>query len=1021
MTIKTTTTAYGRPAVTCLAEQIAALKDGDPLAPVTVVVRSNFISVSTRRALAARPGGIANVTFITLRRLAEQLGAARLAEVGRRPVSAALITAAIRAVLTEAPGVFTPVAGHPTTEQALATSYRELRAAPERSLDAVADCSARAADVVRIHRSTRERLSAKWYDEEDLLSAAADLVISGDARSAAPVVIHLMPTFTAGEQALVKALAHQGQLIVNVALTGDAGVDDTIRHAHRLAGIEVSSGGPDQSPAAAEIVSTSDPDEEVRAAVRTVTQWMHAGVRFGNIAIVYPTADPYLRLLHEQLGAAAIPVNDTPARRIGDMSFGRTLRTLISLPDRAFHRRDVFGLLSGASILDGDREAASGPWERISRAAGVVHSDDWTSRLPRWAEALRRSADAEEADGQESRASHRRKDADRADELADFVARLRRDLAEPETHRSWAENVLWLKGITKTYLGGERRRARWPEDELQAAHRVEEALERLSGLDTVGGPPPTVAVFRRAFESELDVALHRSGRSGDGVLLAQISVAAGMVFERVLVLGMAEGRFPPRRLEDSLLPDVERAASGGHLKQSTHRVHDDQRDLLAVIAGADHAALSHPRGDLRRSTQQPASRWLLDDAARLAGVSHLESSALLTYSTQPWLTHVPSFAAGLAGQQTFATDQHLRLAAIARGMPEQPLLLDDDRVRSAREMVCARRSAAFTRYDGNVTGIAPELLLPERISPTGLESWVKCPRSYLFSRLLRVERTEEPEKRFDIDPLTRGSLIHAILEEFVKVALQEKHSFERWSDTDHQRLQRIAAAHFTDAERHGATGRAILWRAERERISTELDELLTADTQRLAQGFRPLSAELKFNDLVIDLPQGQVLHLRGSIDRVDQKDDGSLEVVDYKTGNSAPYQSLSEDDPHQGGRRLQLYIYARAALAQYPEASAARSVYWFTRTGERPGYEITDVVEDQVLDALGQIVTGITGGVFPARPAEQPSYGWVDCWYCTPDGLSDQPVRREWGRKRADPALAGYRLLVEPGTAGDDG
>ena len=71
--METTTTAYGRPAIDLLADQITQLKDGDPLAPVTIIVRSNFVSVSTRRALAARPGGIANVTFLTLRRLAEQL------------------------------------------------------------------------------------------------------------------------------------------------------------------------------------------------------------------------------------------------------------------------------------------------------------------------------------------------------------------------------------------------------------------------------------------------------------------------------------------------------------------------------------------------------------------------------------------------------------------------------------------------------------------------------------------------------------------------------------------------------------------------------------------------------------------------------------------------------------------------------------------------------------------------------------------------------------------------------------
>jgi hypothetical protein len=162
MDVNVTTTPYGLPSVELLSAQLAELKDGDPLAPVTVVVRSNFVSVSMRRALAAQPGGVANVTFITLRRLAEQMAAAKLAEQGRRPASAPLISSAVRVVLDQDPGVFSSVAGHPATEQALADVYRELRAAPDDALDAVAQCSARAADVVRIYRTVRRRLSVNW-------------------------------------------------------------------------------------------------------------------------------------------------------------------------------------------------------------------------------------------------------------------------------------------------------------------------------------------------------------------------------------------------------------------------------------------------------------------------------------------------------------------------------------------------------------------------------------------------------------------------------------------------------------------------------------------------------------------------------------------------------------------------------------------------------------------------------------------------------------------------------------------
>src|SRR3954471_4107149 len=78
---------YGRAASDRLRLLISESKAGEPLTPVTVVVPSNHVGVATRRLLAggalgpvcAKGSGIAAVTFLTPYRLAELLGAARLA------------------------------------------------------------------------------------------------------------------------------------------------------------------------------------------------------------------------------------------------------------------------------------------------------------------------------------------------------------------------------------------------------------------------------------------------------------------------------------------------------------------------------------------------------------------------------------------------------------------------------------------------------------------------------------------------------------------------------------------------------------------------------------------------------------------------------------------------------------------------------------------------------------------------------------------------------------------------------
>jgi hypothetical protein len=89
-------------------------------------------------------------------------------------VSTPVIAAALRSALTLQPGIFAPVAGHAATETALVAAYRELRDLSDGALDALAESSERAADVVRLHRTARASLEADFYDEEDLLDSAAE-------------------------------------------------------------------------------------------------------------------------------------------------------------------------------------------------------------------------------------------------------------------------------------------------------------------------------------------------------------------------------------------------------------------------------------------------------------------------------------------------------------------------------------------------------------------------------------------------------------------------------------------------------------------------------------------------------------------------------------------------------------------------------------------------------------------------------------------------------------------------------
>ncbi len=1006
------TTAYGPPASSLLSAEIAALKGGDVLAPVTVVVPSDYAGISARRALAERPGGVASVTFTTLARVAERLAGPHLAAAGRRPVSGPVLAGAVRKVLATDAGRFAPVREHSATELALVSAHRELAGLGPAALEAVAGAGAMPADVVRVSAALRAELEAAWYDERDLLLEAAELV-DGPGVGGQPIVVHLLQHLSYPEAALLAALGRTQAVVVNVGLSGDADADRSVIDAHARAGIEVRAGEEVRRPTCSSIVSVSDPDEEARAAVRLVAEWMRQGVPLGQMAVVYGTADPYARLLHEHLEAAGIPHSGDPVRALGDMLLGRTVRGLLRLPERDYRRSDVLGLITGSGLLDGEHPAPGRAWQRVSREAGVVSGTDWSVRLAAHASDQRRRAERAARDEDELRAGHLRRDAERTEALSSFVARLRAEVEGLAAAGTWREMAGALLAMVGRWVSDDRRRGSWPHEDIQAAERVEEVIERLAALDELGGEAPTVEVFRRALEVELEAVPGRVGRLGGGVLTVPVGAALGVATERLVVVGLAEGSFPPRRLEDSLLPDDCRRRTGGELGLRADRHHDDHRLLMAAVASSERAVLLFPRGDLRRRGDRPASRWLLDDAAALAGRESLFTADLAGLSV-PWLTTVPSYAAGVASTPFPATDQDVRLAVMLAD--EGAIVGTDPVVRSGTELARARRSGEFTRFDGNLGGLdLPDYTAGGVTSATRLQEWAKCPHAFLMNHLLGVEVVDEPEKRLEMSPLDRGTLVHAVLEHFVAEQIAAG-GRGPWPPPAVSRLEEIAEEVFESFEALGRTGRGSAWRHDRERIRRDLLRFAAED------GGCPVGTEVHFDDAAYRLPDGREVRFRGSIDRVDEPDPERLVVLDYKTGSTRSYRGLSADDPHQGGTHLQLAVYAAAARQERGDRRA-EAWYWFvTDKGgfERIGYPVTDDVHDRVGAAITTIVDGIRAGVFPRRPPAVPAYGWVECWYCSPDGLSTAEARRDWERKRVSPELDSYLRLVEPDATAAD-
>ena len=433
------------------------------------------------------------------------------------------------------------------------------------------------------------------------------------------------------------------------------------------------------------------------------------------------------------------------------------------------------------------------------------------------------------------------------------------------------------------------------------------------------------------------------------------------------------------------------------------------------------------------------SRWAVDAATALAG-EPLSADDLDAHRAgdAPWLTVVPSHAATLASVGHPATVQEWRVRALATSAggadpgPEHPLLAADTALRRGADLLRARASDRFTRFDGNLGPSLSRLglRLPSHpdavVSATGLESWVTCPFHHFVRSVLRVEPVDNPEERVAISPLDYGTLVHAVLEDHVATGVAD----EADPDVAWARLRSLADARCAEAEAAGVTGHPLFWAQKRQRLFADLAAFAVLDRARLqALDAAPAAAELRFGfadgapPLELPLPGGGSVRFRGSIDRVDRSADGALHVIDYKTGRSDRYRDITADDPLAGGTRLQLPLYglaARAALG--PPDAPVHSAYWFPTSAGGfgfVGYDVDDRIGSVLAATVARIVEGIDAGVFVPRPDPTTRQQWVPCTSCDPDGLGVGDRRREWERKRHDPALAGYVGMVEPGARCD--
>jgi len=1019
-------TPFGRPALEALATVVGEAQGDDPLAPVTVVVPSAPASVSVRRALGRHGGsGLANVRTLALPQLAELLAdAGRLA-----PISHAREAAAIRAGWD---GALPPLSGVPVSaalEEALLLTFSRLRDASDAELRAIERTSARSAAVVDRYRDHRRRVQG-WTDRHDVLALAADAVRDGSPAvdGLGTVVVYLPRRLGRSDLSLIEALDRRLPVVVVLGVTGDEDGDRPLRRLlEQLGHAEPSEEVVHPTPPAARIVLAPDPDEEAREAVRTVLAHLEAGATdLDRIAVVSRVESPYRLLLHEHLDAAGLAHHvELPSTRAQSLP-GRVLLGLLDLPDHDFRRVDVARWLRAGPIRWDGHVVPASRWDRVARRAGVVQGlDQWRGRLDRRREELAARA-AEDVDDPEGAERWARRLAE-VDAVQSFVLDLHGRFPAGG-RQSWADWAAWSRTQLGQLLGGDH--SDWSPDDVDDLAKVHDAVDALGGLDEVDAPPD-VGRFRRVLADELGRQRRRVGRLGQGIQVGDLETVYGQDLDLVVVLGMAEGWHPPRRRDDPLLPDHALATAG--LSEALGRPDrtDDRRDHLAVRVAGATVVLSAPRSDPRGQRELQPARWLLEELSARAG-RRIGLNDVPTLEA-PWLRRSPSFEDTTRTAATPIEAGERDLTALLRstvaGSPTvrtHPAVVADARLARGLDAVEARRDRRYGEWTGDV-GAREELRFHDESVPsaTRLERYALCPFQYLLDAVLRVHAHEDPVDVEGITPRDRGSLVHEVLETFIGEQLGRDPSLP-WSDEDRRRLEAVLDEVGEDFRSRGMTGRDLGWELESAAMRRWLGAVLDRDDEeRASRAMSPTAVELQFGgedgrhpSAEVALPDGRRLKFRGMVDRIDRAEDGSLLVLDYKTGKGLAYKSV-DDDRLDRGRKLQLPIYADAARRAFAAEDPSVDVdayYWFVEESGRKAWRggpVDQAVQERFESVVGTIVDGIESGRFPANPGDESYFGPTHCRFCDFNRVCPSSRVDLWEGVREAPAVADYTELAE--------
>jgi ATP-dependent helicase/nuclease subunit B len=987
-------------------EHLKSLCREHPTRSKWVVVPGHHVGRTIGDRLVLEGTDWANLRFVTPLDIALRMGAPYLIERGIDPSEDQLGPALIMRLLLGLPethAYFRPLAHEPRMAMALWTTIRELRLAGLRATDLTADMF----ESAEKHAELQALVAA--YEQHLVAHNLGDHAMVYEEALAHPEWCPVKPEDCVTVLPNVRWSPLQEQLIAS--LKGERTGHSEPRTSH-------------SALRTTHFFGAGGPESEVEEVMRRI---LASGRKFDEVEIAC-ASDGYSTLLWEKACRYEWPVTLSTGLPATLTRPGRALLGFIEWVEDDFAAGKLRRLLQSGDVTLGAKKTSGVFFESLpaKKTPDVFFDADVSSALSpsraakllvkaeaAWGRATYRLSLTRLATSSRARAKedisddereYRERNAQEAEALANWIDALIGTIPVPG-----ADSHVDLQPLVQAAVQFvENTTARASALDHAAAQKLAASLNELRALGDFRCPLGQALRFIRERVESLHIGADRP-RPGH-LHISRLRDAGWPNRPLLFVVGLEEGRVFPAAVEDPVLLDKERESlRTPGLPSSANKLNDLVTQTLARLDTAMsmpgvHVHLSYSCRDLRqfratyaswvmlhafrRATGNPAATYQDLHKQTGAPVSTVPATADQALGKGRWWLH----AAAKAGEHAGKAAVLAAFAPLAQGVTAET----------------ARDSAHFTEYDGFVPEAGPELDLAKDgrvVSPTQLEKAATCPFRHFLEKGLGVSAIDSGDREQDLwlNPLIRGSLLHELYAEFHSRCLEDSRTP---TEADHAWLLARGQQLLNDTAQAMPPPSSEVGDRESRDFLEDLALFSRAEITNLDHR-TPVALEAPFTDHVVKAGD-LTFRIRGRIDRIDQLQDGTFEILDYKTGS---YYAPAWLGTFAGGRRLQHALYGLAAVdilkaAKHKSPRVVGATYYFSSAkGQQHAKHIAAQSKGEVVKVLGDLREVIAQGHFAHTHDKE------DCKFCDYGAACGANVVTRAEAKVDAPELDAYRRL----------